>query len=227
MKTRTIIVKGKPFTYEDEIQDICYDNISTITEDQARNLLIKTKEVFDAIGLDFYLAFGTLLGAIREKSLIKGDEDVDVFITDEQKLYDNLPYIYDHGLRLCRMHKRTIYSFRIGDNSYIDVYILSEIKNSLWSSSCYRLSAKYVPKSLFSEFEDIEFLGIKCKCPQEPEKVLEFWYGETWRTPVSGHNFKCEVPSAYYYHSFINYSKQFVKFLIGWKYWRQYVKSEE
>ena len=125
------------------------------------------------------------------------------------------------------MLESTIYSFRIGDNSYIDVYILSEIKNSLWSSSCYRLDTKYVPKSLFSKFENIDFLGIKCKCPQNPEKVLEFWYGKTWRTPVAGHEFKYEVSSAYYYHRFLNYLKQFVKFLIGWKYWKRYVKPEE
>ena len=224
MKTRTIIVKGKPFSYEDEALDISYANIGAITEEQARGLLHKTKELFDVIGLDFYLSFGTLLGAVRDKTLINGDEDVDVFITDEQKLYDNLQYLSDHGLKLCRMGKRSLYSFRSGDKSFIDVYILSEIRNSFWSSSCYRLNRKYVPKNLFSGFEDIEFLDVKCKCPKNPEKVLEFWYGSTWNTPVRGHNFRCEVPSAYYYHSCIYHIKQVVKFLIGWKYWKEYVK---
>lgn len=38
----------------------------------------KTKELFSLIELPFYLAYGTLLGAVRDHALIPGDEDVDV-----------------------------------------------------------------------------------------------------------------------------------------------------
>ena len=139
MTQKTIMIQGKTFVYNDELSDIKYDNMEAITEEQARNLILKTKEVFGKVGLDFYLNVGTLLGAVREHGLIKGDEDVDVFIDDEDKLFNNLPFFQDNGLYLCRMIRRQIYSFKIGDNSFIDVYILGPLGFSIWTPWCYRL----------------------------------------------------------------------------------------
>ncbi|MBO5059265.1 MAG: LicD family protein [Prevotella sp.] len=87
MKKRTIVINNAPFTFEDEILDLYYDNIRPITVDEAKNLLQTAKKLFDEKGIKFYLAFGTLLGAVRDKTLIKGDEDVDIYIEDEKSLY--------------------------------------------------------------------------------------------------------------------------------------------
>ena len=86
MKRTTILIDGKPFSYNDEIDDISYDSISAISEEDARHLLQTTKRLFDACGIRFYLIFGTLLGAVRDHGLIKGDEDVDVYIDSEELL---------------------------------------------------------------------------------------------------------------------------------------------
>ena len=55
MTQKTIMIQGKTFVYNDELSDIKYDNMEAITEEQARNLILKTKEVFGKVGLDFYL----------------------------------------------------------------------------------------------------------------------------------------------------------------------------
>ena len=57
------MIQGKPFVYNDELSDIQYDKMEAITEEQARKLLLKTKELFDEVGLEFYLNVGTLLGS--------------------------------------------------------------------------------------------------------------------------------------------------------------------
>lgn len=216
---KTIIIKGKPFTFEQ--QRLTYEDSSPISEENARALLTTTKQLFNEIGLDFYLSFGTLLGAIREHGLIKGDEDVDIFITDEQKLIENLPYLNERGYKIIRAHEGNTYSFKIKEEGYIDVYILRSIKGfSIWSSYCYSLCEMYTPKSFFKGYEPIEFLGVECMCPKNPEKIVEFWYGKSWRTPIRGHKFYYEVKSHWYW---LNKIKPGLQTIIGWPYWRHLI----
>lgn len=200
MKPTTISVNGAPFTYQDEIDDITYDSIGEITEEQARDILVVTRDLFNAIGLSFYLAFGTLLGAVREHGLIPKDEDVDIFIDDEQTLYNNLPYLYEHGYKVCRISKGLFYSFKVGGAFYIDVYILRPFRFSIWGINCLCLSGAANPKRFFKEYQDIELFGETFQCPKDPEKILAYWYGDNWRTPVRGHKFYYEYKSAYYWH---------------------------
>ena len=106
MKERTILVKGKPFTYNDEGDEMTYDTVSPISVEDATKLLAKTKELFDKCGIRFCLAFGTLLGAVRDGSIIKGDEDVDIFVESEEDLWNSLPFLDENGLRICRIEEK-------------------------------------------------------------------------------------------------------------------------
>lgn len=221
---KTIDIQGTPFSYEEEV--LTYENVEAITLEDCISILQITKKLFSEKRIRFALAFGTLLGAVREKSLIEGDEDVDVFTDDEETLYNNLPFFYENDLRLIRMVRGKIYSFRSLSNGYIDVYILRPLKwYNIWSFYCYRLSNGYMPKKYFREYEDIVFLGDNYLCPKNPEKLLEFWYGKTWRTPVSGHSFKYEVHTAYYWHKYYIKTKHAIQKCIGWYKWRHYIKT--
>lgn len=206
---KTIIINGSPFTFDNEI--ITYENSTAITEKDAIEIVTRTKELFDSIGLKFYLAFGTLLGTVRDNGIIPGDEDVDVFITDEGLLYNNIPNLYQKGFRIVRYSPGKVYSFRINEKCYIDVYILRRFRNSIWGLYCYSLCNKAMPKKYFKSYESIDFLGVQCECPANPEKLLEFWYGKEWRTPVRGHEFRYEVRSRYYWRHNI---RPFLKKLI-------------
>lgn len=199
MKKKTITIEGKPFTYEDEIEDISYETISAISEDDARNLLQTTKTLFDNCGIKFYLIFGTLLGAIRERGLIEGDEDVDVFIEREDLLIKNLPYLYENGLKVCRIKEHRFYSFHTINNSYIDVYIKNELPFSIWKLWCVRINFCVIPRWYIRKSKKIEFLGIECLCPSKPERILKYWYGKSWRIPIKSHNFTYDSPSRYWW----------------------------
>lgn len=185
MNKKTIIINGKPFTYNDELDDICYSTIGAISVEDARELILTTTDLFNRIGLDFYLAYGTLLGAIRDKGLIKGDEDVDVYVSDEKKLWNNLPFLYNNNFKLCRYEKGNLYSFKVSSNAYIDVYILRPCSISLWKPWCLQLSGMVTPKKYFRDEQTIDFLGLQCKCVKNPERLLAFWYGNTWQTPIT------------------------------------------
>jgi len=199
MKKRTIIVKGKPFTYNDEGDEMSYETISPISVEDARKLLAKTKELFDKCGIRFCLAFGTLLGAVREGTIIKGDEDVDIFVESEENLWDNIPFLYENGLRVCRIEKKYVYSFRVDNKSYIDVYFKTKLPLSIWRLWCDSLLCRAVPKRYISKYEEMEFLGVNCLVPYKPERILEFWYGKSWKIPIKGHIYTYETPSRYWW----------------------------
>ena len=215
-KIITITIKGTPFTYEDA--ELTRADSKPISELEGKQILEFTKCLFDQIGLNFYLCFGTLLGAIREKTIIKGDEDVDVFITDEELLYDNLPWLYEKGLHVIRCKRGKVYSFRMTGHIYIDVYVCRPMDTfTIWTPYCNFLNMNITPKRFFKNYQNIEFLGKTYQCPANPEKLLEFWYGKNWRTPIKEHShdvFKYCEPSAYYWHRKGYYVKKILAHLI-------------
>ena len=225
MKVRTIDINGKPFTYQDEVEDITHESIEPITEEQAGQLLETVKRLFDRVGLNFYLAFGTLLGAVRDHGVIPGDEDVDVFTDNEALLRENLQFLQDSGLDLIRFVEGRVYSFRTNDRAYIDVYILRKLRHSIWSLYCFHLDQYNTPKKYFRSYGQIEFLGGTYQCPSDPEQILEFWYGKSWRTPIKAHDFRYEVKSAYYWKKYTAKLKYFIQRMIGWYHWRHLVKK--
>jgi len=221
-----LMINGKWFEY-DEIH-LSYATVSAVDHDTAKELLLKTKEIFDRNGLPFCLMSGTLLGAVRDKGFIEGDEDIDTIICekDEQKLLETIPELYDNNIKLCRIEKvrkekPMLYSFMYKNGCYIDVYVIRPIRFSIFGLYCYKAGISYQPKKFYKETQEIEFLGATFRCPKDPEKLLEFMYGKTWRTPVRGHKFRYEVYPAYVYHRAIYAIKQVIKFCIGYKYWRK------
>lgn len=218
---RTLLIQGKSFTYEEE--QLSYSSTKPMDLETASALIRLVSHLFSNIGLSFYLGFGTLLGAVREKSLIKGDEDIDIFTDQQDLLYNSLPYLQENGLRLIRFVKNRVFSFKINDDGYIDVYVLCKLPiYNIWSSYCYSLDGNVTPKKYFKEYESIDFLGVNCKCPKNPEKMLAFWYGDDWRTPISGHKFYYEVKSAYYWHWLRD---NLIKKVIFYNHWCKYIKK--
>lgn len=227
MNNKTIIIDGKPFTYEEE--KITYEGLQALTREDAVHLLKTTKELLYSKQIPFYLCFGTLLGAIRNHDLIPGDEDIDVFVTDESKLRSILPYLYENGLRVVRITSSKVYSFRLNGGAYIDIYIQHPITGfSIWRPFCYSLANNgYTPKNLLKEFIEIEFLEGRYLVPKEYETLLELWYGKTWRVPVRGHNmFYYEVKSHWYWVKIIIPTTVIVLgTIVGYPYWRPMLRK--
>lgn len=217
---KIIYIEGSPFEYEEE--HLGYDTNEPMSHEEGVALLHTVKRLLDEKGLEFYLGYGTLLGAVRNHDIIPGDEDLDIIIRDEKALLTMLPYLHDNGLRLIRAIAGNTYSFRMGEHSYIDIYICRSIPwHSPWSIYCYSIGNKeYCPKSIWRETQDIEFLGETFLCPQNPARILTLWYGKDWMTPKSGHCFYYEVKS----HWFWRYKlKPAIQETIAWPYWRHLI----
>lgn len=184
MKERTIEINGKPFTYMDEVGDPYIFN--TMTQEDTQEVLKKTSKLLEECGIDFFLAYGTLLGAVREGNFIKGDEDADLIVTDEKKLYESLPFLWEKGLFINRIFDTKLYQFHTeGRKGHLDMYILRPIDRGVYKNRCMCLCGHYVPKRFFEKIgKGKYFIGEDSyPYPENPENLLEWWYGKTWRIP--------------------------------------------
>lgn len=204
---KSININGIPFYYEDV--DLKIEDGKRITFEQARDILFFTKEMLDNKKIEFCLIYGTLLGAIREHSFIAHDYDVDIYISDEQALLNAIPEFYDKGLKLCRVIPHRLYSFMF-NGVYIDLYIFAKapFPFNLW---CYWLAGNIMPKRLFQGIEKIVFLGKEFNVPKNPEKIISFIYGKTWRTPIKGERGRGSIYPVHYYRLWKKKLKRFLK----------------
>jgi lipopolysaccharide cholinephosphotransferase len=150
---------------------------SKIDKAIAADNLIALKDVFDRVDLRFGLIYGTLLGVIREKDFISWDEDVDVFVLDEDrnKLHDAFWLLRGVGLEVVR-REGDLYSV-MGRNNYIDIYVFRSVGSKRWCNSD-------VMEERFLRFQDrVEFLGVEFYTAATPFEFLATMYGEDWRIP--------------------------------------------
>lgn len=118
----------------------------------------------------------------------------------EEKLRANLEYFRDKGLKVCKIYEGALYGFTFDYRYWIDIYIMREVRGILrlpWRWSCVSICNCVMPKKYFTGWDEIEFMGQKCLCPADPEKLLEFWYGPDWRIPQNKKG-KYEVRPIYY-----------------------------
>ena len=150
-----------------------------------------------------------MLGAVRDKGLIKGDEDIDIMVWDEEKLRDNLIRFQHEGLKVCRIFPGIFYSFRINTSCYIDVYIVRKLtgwKTLPWQLYCVSLAGKELPRKFFKNWSTIDFLGEDVLCPEHPERLLAWWYGKDWNIPQNKKG-RGRVASAEFAHKLLKFAK--------------------
>lgn len=189
-----ISIKGKAFHFEE--MEITYENSHIIDNTTARQNLLDFKAVLDKSRVKFLLMHGTLLGAIREHDFIKHDIDIDTCTFEEEKLVETIPELSKAGLQLCRYEKNVIYSF-IRGGVYIDVYIVNKLQG-LISPFYVRYLYRVIPRKYFRHTKQIDFLGQRFRIPNHSIRLLEFWYGKDWRTPVSNSPSNDEDPRGTY-----------------------------
>ncbi len=174
-KEKVIFTKKGEYTF---FEIPLYIGRKKINKEIAEKNLLDFKKVMDYNKIPFFLAFGTLLGAIRENDFIDYDEDVDIIILDEYR--DNfLSILFEFqkiDLKVCR-YERDLLSL-IRDNEYIDIYFFK--KKFGERRVCNYIS---IPNYFLKKNVTISFLNTKFSIPQNPEKFLNYVYGKDWRIP--------------------------------------------
>ena len=154
--TNGIVNESKLFSKEHMNHDV-----------QKENLLL-LKSILDRHHMTYYIDCGTLLGAVRDGGFIKGDTDVDIMLSRNQKekLQSILPELENNGFIIFRAFlDKNLPMSLLRKDEYIDFY-------SLWSDITFELK-KY------------EFIGTTFNIPKYYDEYLQELYGD-WKTPQHG-----------------------------------------
>jgi len=181
MNQKWILIDNEKFYYEEvelfhgrKIMDpkISLENLRIFN-----NIMEKSQVLYG-------LFFGSLLGAIREKNFIEHDEDIDIYLLNEEreKFLRLLVLFKNEGLNLVRSEGDMLSLMR--NNEYIDIYFFKpKLKFGFIKLRVFSNEYEYAAENLENPIKYI-FLGINISIPNNPKTVIEKIYGKNWRTPL-------------------------------------------
>lgn len=150
-----------------------------------RRILRDVAEVLNRHGIDYWADFGTLLGLVREGDVILGDKDVDLCVLDVERprVMAAMADFAERGYRLTGEGGAARKIMRVFDRRtpfYVDLYPFVREGGVVRSPIDPREDA---PASLVMDRATAEFLGVAVSIPRDPERLLEYRYGPSFKTP--------------------------------------------
>lgn len=151
----------------------------------------KALEDLRAHGYDAHLSYGCLLGAVREGAMIGHDSDADLayispFTTPAQVILES--YAMERTMRrlgwsVVRMSGadlKLMHKLPDGRVVHIDIFGGFHVGDTF-----YLLGGRSgkVPRTALTPASTVVLEGVELPAPADPEAVLAFLYGPSWRTP--------------------------------------------
>ena len=162
-----------------------YPGVKKINKEKSLENLQIVKQVLDSNGIEFFLTFGTLLGAVREHDFINHDEDIDIAIKEEYRnpFLSILPELFEKGFALVRFDRNGLYSLRRNDE-YIDFYFYKPESKGI--RAC---GGSLVLDIFFGQPSYIQFHNLTFATHSNYMEFLKFVYGDSWMTPKVYNNY--------------------------------------
>jgi lipopolysaccharide cholinephosphotransferase len=160
-----------------------------INYETCKQTFLEFTDLLNKLNIPFRLAYGTLLGAIREKDFIKGDTDIDFIVPYEsrEKILKVKNWFELNGFKIIRDWDFLI-TFKNKGNT-IDLYFFKQrniidvllnrvtIKQGWWGA--------YLNKKYFDKWFEIPFCDKKFYTIGYPTEWLCKMYGQDWFIPKS------------------------------------------
>jgi len=153
----------------------------------SKQLLFHMSNALTKVGIEHFLIFGTLLGAIREKNLIQHDKDIDIGVIgkpfrDFDVWYALLEELNKHSIRVNKVwYDYAVVNFRSHENCSLDVYGFQRRGNKYWVELF--VKKRGYDKKYFDTLDEIKVFGRKFKVPHNVEEWLDYHYGKDWKNP--------------------------------------------
>ena len=142
-----------------------------------------------------WLIYGTLLGAVRNQDIIPYDYDFDLGaqVEDTDKILALNDVIDKYGYKFERAFNNNLW--KVSLKIYFkgipmgDIYLYHKFADGLMRRYDPITGTYFWPKGTFPYYfiEDLQVAKIKNNyfpMPKDPEILLEYYYGKTWRTPI-------------------------------------------
>jgi SAM-dependent methyltransferase len=162
--------------------------------DDVSGLLDATEAVLDVLrgaGVDGFLAYGTLLGAVREGAFIGHDDDIDLgYVSRHTAPVD----VVRESLRLQRALARAGMTVERYSGAGFQVAVRDEsgavrgvdVFGGYWDGDRLALLGEiHAPfeREWVAPLSTVSLMGREFPAPAQPDKLLEAMYGEGWRVP--------------------------------------------
>lgn len=186
-----------------------------LLEKQRNNFRKGCKELLELVddllrseGIQYWLTYGTLLGAYRDHDFIAHDYDIDIaiFWTERYKIKD---LMLGAGFKLKHeVHfgdwddpENIEYRFEL-NKTFIDIdfykvngNVATTCNPAFIPGTSHEAGVKFlvITEELYNPFEglsDIDFLGRTYKVPSNTEEFIIANYGKDFRTPIKNYNYK-------------------------------------
>lgn len=155
-------------------------------------LLRVLESICKKIDINYYLFYGTLLGAIRHKGFIPWDDDIDIAMTrnDFNKLLEHLTLFPNSVNVICMdigfykiMDKYSKISKDGKRGIAVDIFLLEDKKNEFQFHNVHKNYFNRVNKEWFGLGKRAQFESSKLSIPAKSESLLTLLYGNFMLLP--------------------------------------------
>jgi hypothetical protein len=154
-------------------------------------LILRATALLDECGYPAMIAYGTLLGAVREGNFLAHDDDVDMLIPIpaanrdevEKVLAPLAEQLRSKGWRVSRPNSYT--NFHLGEPEtglHVDVFPLL-VDGERSSLHMEKMRLRDIATDVVLPPKPFTFLGREVLVPADPEAFLADRYGDGWSTP--------------------------------------------
>lgn len=161
------------------------------------------RELRERCGVEAYLCYGALLGAVRQGSMLGHDSDVDVcyytshatpveIIEQSYRIQRELRLLEWNVLRMSAGDIKVIWPLSDGSNAHIDIFSAFTIPDGS-GGTFYQFGNRngaFDVEEHLRPLGTIELEGREFPAPKHPEAMLAFIYGPNWRVPDPGFRYQ-------------------------------------
>ena len=157
------------------------------------------RELRERCGVDAYLCYGALLGAVRQGTMLGHDSDVDLcyfshhstpvdIIRESYRIYRELSALGWQMLRMSAGDMKVIWPLSDGRNAHIDIFSAFTINGTFFQFG--NRNGVFDAKAHLVPLGTITLEGREYPAPKHPEEMLAFIYGPSWRVPDPGFRYR-------------------------------------
>jgi hypothetical protein len=161
------------------------------------------KELRERCGVEAYLCYGALLGAVRQGTMLGHDSDVDLcyytshttpadIIAESYRIQRALRELDWNVLRMSAGDIKVVWPLSDGRGAHIDIFSAFTIPDSS-GGTFYQFgnrNGKFDVEEHLLPLGTIDLEGVSFPAPKHPEAMLAFIYGENWRVPDPGFRYQ-------------------------------------